>query len=176
MRQTLRRIPPAPRTVLVSRPTPFERAEATCRSWQRRSGGHRPGRAVASPSRAAIGVDAARRVPMRSTMSLVAVWEAGADSHQPSTAQAVADQGRPVSGRRSRSTGQRSHGSRSIAQAVDRINVDRRRSRGSGPWSLGVITRQEADLEVIEGAVVDAGADVVNQPDDESLVVDRAER
>jgi len=27
---------------------------------------------------------------MRSTMSLVAVWEAGADSHQPSTAQAVA--------------------------------------------------------------------------------------
>jgi hypothetical protein len=29
-------------------------------------------------------------VPMRSTMSLVAVWEAGADSHQPSNAQAVA--------------------------------------------------------------------------------------
>ena len=94
---------------------------------------------------------------MRSTMSLVAVWEAGADSHQPSTAQAVA----------------RIKVDRS---AVARINVDRRRSRGSGPWSLGVITRQEADLEVIEGAVVDAGADVVNQPDDESLVVDRAER
>jgi hypothetical protein len=74
----------------------------------------------------------------------------------------------------SRSTAGRADQSR--PQAVPRIRLDHRRSRGSGPWSFGVITRQEADLEVIEGAVVDACADVVNQPHDESLVVDRAER
>jgi hypothetical protein len=38
-------------------------------------------------------------VPVRSTMSLVAVWEAGADSHQPSTVGGRSDQGRTVGGR-----------------------------------------------------------------------------
>src|SRR5215207_9462220 len=94
---------------------------------------------------------------MRSTMSLVAVWEAGADSHQPSTAGGRADQGRQL--------------------AVARIRVRTAGGRAeSGFWSLGVIARQKADLEVLEAAVVDACADVVDQPDDETLVVDGAER
>ena len=54
-------------------------------------------------------------VPMRSTMSLVAVWEAGADSHQPST------------------VGGRLEGS------------DRGRSRGGvGPWAVARIRALES--------------------------------
>src|SRR5215207_4341813 len=143
---------------------------------------------------------------MRSTMSLVAVWEAGADSHQPSTARGRADQGRTAGGRadqgrtaggraeqrrtaggradQGRTAGGRAEQRRTSAvarirvgpQAVARSSVGPRRSRGSGFWSLGVITRQKADLEVLEASVVDACADVVDQPDDETLVVDGAER
>jgi hypothetical protein len=69
-------------------------------------------------------------VPMRSTMSLVAVWEAGADSHQPSTVGGRLDQGRTVGGRADQGRPWASRGS-----GVDRGRADQGRpwaSRGSG--------------------------------------------
>jgi len=89
MRQTLLRIPPAPRTVLVS-----DRLHLNVLKLRLGVGNADRGDiglaglylTFAPRDRCRPGSPGA----MRSTMSLVAVWEAGADSHQPSTAQAVA--------------------------------------------------------------------------------------
>jgi hypothetical protein len=64
-------------------------------SWQRRSGGHRLWPSCDRTLASRDGCRPGSPVPMRSTMPLVAVWRAGADSHQPSTASGRGDQGRP---------------------------------------------------------------------------------